>query len=242
MSRPSSWTLSQPLKFTPFGLGWTQPSFRAPTKIHVHTDSEETGALDDVYINGGLYEVWTPHDNGDVVTSVVHVFVRFVVSFTFSKSVDMQTIKAQLEGSMNVTYWGSEPAKTSFLNLQWVLWDKGELEAGKKYKFRVLAELPITAPCSIETSKGSIDYTFQLRFAEMANRGHSVWLTSPLKIWNPYVVFDVPRQGLTCGGALVSEMVGTTIKIDKDLTAFLRYPDQWSNGTSFELRTCIDKR
>jgi hypothetical protein len=199
-------------------------SLRKPpvTKRHAKADV--------VHITGGLNETWIrPDDESD--GTVLRVFLRFMVSFMFTERLDVESVKAHFEGKMEVDFVGPERITVSILKLDWTLWDKGRLEPRRKYEFKVLAELPATAPCSLATSRGSIEYTFHLRFNGTEKFGHSLEFKRPLKVENPFLVFDVPRDGLTCGNDLESEMVGTMIQLNKDFSAFLRYPDQWSRGT-----------
>lgn len=182
--------------------------------------------LDVVHIDGGLDEVWTPPSNEIATASVLHVLVSFMVSFTLSQPLKVEKVKAQFEGVMNVEFMEPKP----FLNLRWTLWDQGELAAGKKYEFEVVAEIPSTAPCSLKGMSGNIDYTFWVRFVGVMDHGKVREISKPVKVWNPYLVFDVPRAGLTFGEDLESEFVGTRIDLGNGLTAFIRYPDQCLNG------------
>jgi hypothetical protein len=219
MLQLSSGTMVRSLKSGNFIPPWRSKNNR--TSIH------PTQGLDVVHINGGLDEVWTPPNSEDPTSSLLHVLVSFVVSFTLSEPLKVESIRAEFEGGMNVDY--TEP--TSFLELRWTLWDQGELAAGKKYEFEVVAEIPSTAPCSLETTLGNIDYTFFVRFEGILDCGQMCSITKSVKIWNPYLVFDVPRPGLRCSEVMESELVGTMINVGKDLTAFIRYPDQCLNGS-----------
>jgi hypothetical protein len=50
-------------------------------------------------------------------------------------------------------------------------------------------------------------------------------------VWNPFSMdADEPRPGLEFHADLELEMVGTSIDVDKNLQAFLRYPDQCYKG------------
>jgi hypothetical protein len=215
----SSNAMVRSLKFNHFSPPRTLKDSIRPT-------SSINGELDVVHIDGGLDEVWTPPSNEITTVSILHVLVSFVVSFTLSEPLCVESIKAQFEGVMNVEYLERMP----FLNLQWTLWDQGELAAGKKYEFEVVAEIPSSAPCSLETTRGNIEYIFWVRFCGVLDGGKVREITKSVNIWNPYLVFDVPRPGLTCGNDKESEMVGTTIDLGNELTAFVRYPDQCLNG------------
>jgi hypothetical protein len=223
MLQLSSSEMVRSLKFGDFIPPW-QHRNRAIRPIA--DQATTTTVLDVVHIDGGLDEVWTSPNNQVVTSSILHVLVSFVVSFTLSQPLEVERIKAQFEGLMNIDYLDREP----FLSLQWTLWDQGELGAGKKYEFEVVAEIPASAPCSLEVGRGNIDYTFWVRFEGVSDCGQIREITKGVKVWNPYLVFDVPRPGLTCGHDMESEMVGTTIDVGKGLTAFIRYPDQWLTG------------
>ena len=214
------------LKFGDFIPPWHHRK-RAIRPIADQTTAATTTEMDVVHIDGGLDEVWTPLSN-EVATSssMLHVLVSFVVSFTLSQPLEVERIKAQFEGLIHVEYAERQP----FLSLQWTLWDQGELVTGKKYEFEVVGEIPATAPCSLKVGRGSIDYTFWVRFEGVSDFGESREITNAVKVWNPYLVFDVPRPGLMCGDDMESEMVGTMIDVGKSLTAFIRYPDQWLTG------------
>ena len=211
------------LKFGDFIPPWDYRNRAIAPAADQTTSSTE---LDVVHIDGGLDEVWTPPANQIISSSTLHVLVSFVVSFTLSQPLGVENIKAHFEGLMNVEYLERE----SFFSLQWTLWDQGELAAGKKYEFEVVAEIPASAPCSLEVERGNIDYTFWVRFEGVSDRGQIREITKGVKVWNPYLVFDVPRPGLTCGDDMESEMVGTMIDVGKGLMAFIRYPDQWLTG------------
>ena len=222
MLQLSNSTMIRSLKFGDFIPPWDRKHSICPVADQTATATD----LDVVHIDGGLDEVWTPPTNQIITSSTLHVLVSFVVSFTLSQPLCVKTIKAQFEGLMSVECLEKE----SFLNLQWTLWDQGELAAGKKYEFEVVAEIPASAPCTLEVDRGYIDYTFWVRFGGVSDRGKVREITKAVKVWNPYLVFDVPRPGLMCGDDMESEMVGTMIDIGKGLAAFIRYPDQWLTG------------
>jgi hypothetical protein len=185
--------------------------------------------LDVVRIDGGLDEIWVPASNDVAAPSVLHVLVNFVVSFTLSQPLDVKAIKAKFQGIMDVEYV-VERERTTFLNLQWTLWDKGVLEAEKKYEFEIVAEIPATAPCSLETAVGDIEYTLDVRFDGLLDRGQLQEVTKSVVVWNPHLVFDVPMPGLAFGDNMEVDMVGATVGLGKNFKAFIRYPDQWVTG------------
>lgn len=226
------------LKFNQFSQPWTSTKIPVrPTETTNTTSTSTTRELDVVHIDGGLDEVWTPPNNEIVTASMLHVLVSFVVSFTLSQPLQVESIKAQFEGVMNVDFL----ERTPFLNLQWTLWDQGELAAGKNYEFEVVAEIPSTAPCSLEVERGNVEYIFWVQFMGVMDNGKAREIKKPVKVWNPYLVFDVPRPGLICGHDMESEMVGTSIDLGNELTAFIRYPDQCTNGHSSIQRSLMSR-
>ena len=216
----------------PMKLGKLVPLWgaRAPVKRSVSPDDHDIQP-DVIHIDGGLEEVWLPPNKETTTASVHHILVRIVVFFILSRPLDVGAIKAHFEGILDVDFVGPR-YRTSFLSLKWVLWDKGKLQAGRKYRFNVIAEMPNTTPCSFVSTKGFIEYEFHVNFEDGGDGGRIMGSSKTLKIWNPYLVFDIPRPGLMWGGDMESEMVGNTIEIYKDLTAFVRYPDQWFTSIS----------
>jgi hypothetical protein len=189
----------------------------------------QTPGLDVVRIDGGLDEAWIPASSDVAAPLVLHILVNFVVSFTLSQPLDVKAIKAKFQGAMDVDYV-VERERTTFLDLQWVLWDKGVLEAEKKYEFEIVGEIPSTAPCSLETAVGDIEYTLDVRFDGLLDNCQLQGIAKPVIVWNPHLVFDVPRPGLSLGDNMELEMVGATAGLGKNFTAFIRYPDQWLTG------------
>src|SRR5277367_1925608 len=204
-----------PLNIGKFVTSWG----RSQEKRSVSPDDHDIEP-DVVHIDGGLEEVWHPRDKETATASVHHVLVNIVVFFILTRPLDVGAIKAHFEGILDVDFVGPR-FRTSFLSLQWVLWDKGTLQAGTKYRFDVIAEIPTSTPCSFISTKGIIEYMFHVNFDDVGVEGGSLLGASKtVKVWNPYLVFDIPRPGLLWGGDMESEMVGNTIEIYKNLTAF----------------------
>ena len=231
----------RPLKFGRLVSSWG----RSQGKRSVSPDDHDIEP-DVVHIDGGLEEVWHPPNKEAATASVHHVLVNIVVFFILSQPLDVRAIKAHFEGILDVDFVGPR-FRTSFLSLQWILWDKGKLEAGKKYRFDVIAEIPASTPCSFVSTKGIIEYLFHLNFDNEMGGESIKGASKTVKVWNPYLVFDIPRPGLIWGGDMESEMVGNKIEIHKDLTAFVRYPDQWFNSISpvpfgaYLYRSCVSR-
>lgn len=196
----------------------------------------QTPELDVVHIDGGLDEAWITASKDLAVPSELHVLVNFVVSFTLSQPLDVTAIKAKFQGVMDVDYVVQRERNT-FLDLQWILWDNGVLEAEKKYEFEIVGEIPSTAPCSLETAVGDIEYTLDVRFDGLLDSGQLQGVKKSVVVWNPHLVFDVPRPGLTPSDNMELEMVGATVGLGKDFMAFIRYPDQWFTGDNSSVQT-----
>lgn len=221
----SSGDMVRCLRFGSLNPPW-QKSIETTATSAVRPSSRDL--LDLVHIDGGLDEVWMPASRFAVSESTLHVLVNFTVSFTLSDPLDVECIKASFEGSLNVQF--TEPVP--FLRLEWMLWDRGLLPAGKRYEFEVVAEIPSTAPCSLETRLGAIDYRFVLSVEGLRDRclGPRV-VSKGVKVLNPYLVFDIPRVNLSLGNDDDAEMIGATIDVRKDLIAFVRFLDQFVTGT-----------
>lgn len=182
---------------------------------------------DIVHIDGGLHDVRSPLLNEKSPESTVHAILRFGVSFILSKPLDVKRIMAKFEGAIDAVD-ARQHAYIPILQLQWTLWDKGVLASGRKYKFEIAAEISPNVPCSVESENGSIEYMFRV-LLEGVN-GDCTLRTREVKVWNPYMVFDVPRMGLAWSDSAESNMVGMTVELNKALTAFVRYPDQSFTG------------
>jgi hypothetical protein len=191
--------------------------------------------LDVVHVEGGLYEPQAPSGEKEITGSKLHVVLRFLVSFTLSEPLHVEAIKAYFQGIMEVAYMGEE-ISIPIVNMQWVLWHKGVLKGGKRYKFEIIGQLPSNAPPSLETAKGSIHYKFWTEAEGVVRPCRLEQSMKSVEVWNPYMVVDSPRQGLELGCDKEIEMVGTTIAVSKDFTAFIRYPDQWFSGTYLKFK------
>jgi hypothetical protein len=211
------------LKFGSICPPWQKAITEAPAAVRPTLANE----LDMVHIDGGLKKVWTPASRAAVAESTLHVLVNFTVSFTLTAPLDVDCIKATFEGKLNIQFTEAVP----FLRIEWMLWDQGLLPAGKRYEFEFVAEIPSTAPCSMETRLGGVDYTLVLWVEGLRDRcmGPRI-VTKAVKVLNPYLVFDVPRVNLDVGGDHDMELIGATIDVTKDVMAFIRYPDQFVTG------------
>jgi|SRR5271156_6761571 len=179
--------------------------------------------LDVVHLDGGLFETWTVC--ADTAEPVLHVILKFLVSFTLTSPLYAEKIETQLIGNMDFIYG----FRVHFLTLSWTLWTGGVFEPHQKYEFEVMAELPSDTPCSLETEHASICYEFQVNFMGEKAGCELRGCSQRLNVWNPYLVFDASRAGLDLG-VDEANMIGATVELAKGLTAFVRYPDQWING------------
>jgi hypothetical protein len=220
----SSGDMVRSLKFGSLCPPWQKSITETPAPVRPTSSST---ALDMVHIDGGLNKVWTPASRAAAAESTLHVLVNFTVSFTLTAPLDVECIKAKFEGNLNIQFTEAVP----FLRIEWMLWDQGLLPAGKRYEFEVVAEIPSTAPCSMETRLGGVDYTLVLWVEGLRDRcmGPRI-VTKAVTVLNPYLVFDVPRVNLEVGVDQDLELIGATVDVTKDVMAFVRYPDQFVTG------------
>ena len=195
-------------------------SSRGLSKMGANSQRQD---LDVVRLDGGVFETWTtPIDTAE---PVLHVILKFLVSFTLTSPLYVEKVEAQFLGNMDFIYG----FRVHFLTLSWALCSPGVFEPNHKYEFEVMAELPPDTPCSLETEHARICYEFQVKFMGEKTGCELRGCSQSLNVWNPYLVFDAPRSGLGLGVDEVN-MVGATIELGKGITAFVRYPDQWING------------
>jgi hypothetical protein len=168
--------------------------------------------------------------------------LKYTVSFMLSKSVHAETLKADFVGTMNVTvdegdgqFAEPEMVSEDIVRLQWTLWHGITLEAGKEYTFEITGELPPQTPRSWRTPSGSIEYILTVRLEGVTDSGKMRRTKKTIEVWNPFSMgADDPRPGLDFHADLEPEMFGTSVVIDRDLAAFLRFPDQCFKGIRFK--------
>ena len=115
--------------------------------------------------------------------------------------------------------------------LNWTIWRGSVLEAGKEYSFDFNGELPPKTPRSWETPSGRIEHTMTISFHGVTDSGRMRRTRKTVEVWNAFSMdVDEPRPGLEFHTELEPEMVGTSIEVDKDLDAFVRFPDQCYKG------------
>lgn len=119
-------------------------------------------------------------------------------------------------------------------SLNWTLWRGKVLEAGKEYTFDFNGELPAKTPRSWKTPSGRVEHTMTISFRGVTDSGKMRRTRKTVEVWNAFSMdVDEPRPGLEFHTELEPEMVGTRIDVDKDLEAFVRFPDQCYKGTPY---------
>ena len=198
--------------------------------------------LDSIQIDGNLYDVLKPRPAtvhvSDVLPKELHVVLRYNVSFTLSKPVIADSIRVAFRETMTVV---TDPGDGQFREpvieseeiglLNWTIWRGRILEAGKEYSFDFDGDLPPESPRSLRTPSGKIEHSLTVGFHGVTDSGKLRRTRKTIEVWNPFSMdADEPRPGLEFHTDLEPEMVGITIDVDKDLEAFLRYPDQCYKG------------
>jgi hypothetical protein len=218
------------------------PSSRIPSRATSPTPGGHPSKLDSIRIEGNLYDVLKPrpaptHET-EVLPKEVHVMLKYTVSFTLSKAVHAESLKAEFVGTMHVIvdqgdgqFTEAETMSDEITSLRWVLWRGDILEAGKEYVFEITGELPPKTPRSLRTPSGMIEHVLTVRLDGVTDSGRMRRTRKTIEVWNPFSMdADSPRPGLEFHGDLEPEMFGTTVEIDKDLEAFMRLPDQCFKG------------
>lgn len=201
--------------------------------------------LDSIQIEGSIYDVFkpraTPTYDSDILPKEVHVVLRYTVSFTLSKPVHATSIKAEFRETMIVV---TDPGDGQFIEpvteseeigaLDWTLWRGHELDAGHEYSFEFSGGLPPQSPRSLRTPSGRIEHTLTISFHGVTDSGRMKQTSKTIVMWNPFSMdADEPRPGLEFHSDLEPEMVGTSVEVEKDLEAFIRFPDQCYKGALF---------
>jgi len=168
--------------------------------------------------------------------------LRYTVSFTLTKPVYAESIKASYQCNMIVTvdpgdgqFREPQSEQVELAHINWTIWRGKVLEAGKEHTFEFNGELPPQTPRSWKTPSGRIEHTMTVRLDGVTDSGRLRRTRKTIEVWNPFSMdADNPRPGLEFHGELDEEMVGTSIEIDKDFEAFVRYPDQCYKGWNFK--------
>jgi hypothetical protein len=202
------------------------------------------GKVDSLRIDGSLYDVLRPREGpaqpGELLPKELHVVLRYIVSFTLSKPVHCESMKATYRCMMIVTtdpgdgqFGEAQKEKVELCRLNWTIWRGTVLEAGKEHSFDFNGELPPFTPRSWRTPNGRIEHTMTVRLDGVTDSGRLRRTRKTIEVWNPFSLdADNPRPGLDFHAELEEEMVGTSIEIEKGLEAFIRYPDQCYKGSN----------
>jgi hypothetical protein len=204
--------------------------------IHIRTFSKANDSLcpDEVHIESAIYSVLTPQHG----CATQHFVSRFVVSFSLNKEMYADLIEAEFIGVIVVkNYVTGNEISARCLTTHWDLWKGRCLEAGKRYVFEAIGELPSKSPCSLRTRSGGVYYEFRVRFCRVGDCTRLSSFEKALEVWNPYLVAEEPRSGLNHTNDLTSEMIGATVELGRRQTAFIRYPDQCYDGIKLEMST-----
>lgn len=203
-----------------------------------------TSKLDSISIDGNLYDVLKPRPApahvSDVLPKELHVVLRYTASFTLSKPVYAESIKATFTETMIVVtdtgdgqFREASTESEEIASLNWTIWRGRVLEAGKEYSFEFSGELPPKSPRSLRTPSGRIEHTLTICFHGVTDSGRMRRTRKTIEVWNPFSLdTDEPRPGLEFHTELEHEFIGTSVEVDKDLEAFLRFPDQCYKGSA----------
>jgi hypothetical protein len=232
-SRPSSRTSFRPGTNTPPDV----PSRGAsPTELDRHSK------IDSIRIEGNLYDILKPRPSrasiSDILPKEVHVVLRYKVSFILSKAVKAESIKAEFRGLMIVVtdsgdgqFQQPETESEEITKLNWTIWRGHTLDAGKEYVFEFNGELPPFTPRSLRTPSGRIEHCLTVRFDGVTDPGKMRRTRRTIEVWNPFSMDpENPRPGLDFHADLDQELVGASVELEKELEAFVRYPDQCYKG------------
>jgi hypothetical protein len=202
--------------------------------------------LDSISIQGNLYDVLKPRPSpahvSDILPKELHVVLRYTTSFTLSKPVYVESISATFKETMIVkTDAGDGQFQESIIesgeiaSLNWTIWRGRVLEAGKEHSFEFSGELPPKSPRSLQTPSGTIEHTLTISFHGVTDSGRMRRTRKTIEVRNPFSMdVDEPRPGLEFHTELEPELIGASVDVDKDLEAFLRFPDQCYKGISGE--------
>lgn len=180
----------------------------------------------------------SPAHVSDVLPKELHVELRYTASFTLSKPVYADSIRATFAETMIVI---TDPGDGQFREatieseeialLSWTIWRGRVLEPGKEYSFEFNGELPPKSPRSLRTPSGRIEHTLTISFHGVTDSGRMRRTRKTVEVWNPFSMdVDEPRPGLDFHAELDAELIGAIVEVDKDLEAFLRFPDQCYKG------------
>jgi hypothetical protein len=242
-SRPSSRASSRPGSPPGSRVASPPPSRGSSPGPGGHPSASK---LDSISVQGNLYDVLKPRPSpahvSDILPKELHVVLRYTASFILSKPVYAESISATFTDTMIVeTDAGDgqfvEPTIESekIASLNWTIWRGRVLEAGKEHSFEFSGELPSKSPRSLRTPSGRIEHTLTISLHGVTDSGRMRRTTKTVEVWNPFSMdADEPRPGLEFHTELEPELIGASADVDKDLEAFLRFPDQCYKGIAGE--------
>jgi hypothetical protein len=199
--------------------------------------------VDSLHIFGDLYDIFSPqktlHEPNELLTKELHVRLRYTVAVFLTKPVHAESLKAEYRCRMIVeTEVGDgqfqEPRfdTADIAELNWTIWKGTVFEPGKLHTFEVTGELPPKTPRSWKTPRGNIEHTMSVRFEGVTDAGRLRRTKKTVLVWNSFSMdADSPRWGLEFHDQLEDkEMVGVSVLVEKNLAAFVRFPDQCYKG------------
>jgi hypothetical protein len=201
--------------------------FCVPGSRHRAKNNDET-SQDKFHIESAIYAV---SDTG-ALYSAQHIVCRFAVSFTLSKPLFAESLESDFCGVAFVknplAVGQDSDHSATCVKLHWDLWKGQNLDAGKRYVFEAIGCLPSNAPRSFRTRNGGFEYGFRVRFRGTKGRCSLRPLEKSIRVFNPYLNNDAPPD--LSHEAFASELIGATVDMGKEMTAFIQYPDQCYDG------------
>jgi len=183
---------------------------------------------DKIHIESAIYAV---SDTGSLC-SAQHIVCRFAVSFTLSRPLFADSLDAEFCGVAFVknplAIGQDSDHSATCVKLHWDLWKGQRLEAKKRYVFEAIGCLPSNAPRSFRTRNGGFEYDFRVRFCGTKGRCSVRPLEKSIRVFNPYFNNDAPLD--LSHQTFASELIGATVDVGKEITAFIQYPDQCYHG------------
>jgi|SRR5277367_1160648 len=199
------------------------PGSRFLSKTH------DEACPDKIHIESAIYAV---SDTG-AICSAQHIVCRFAVSFTLSRPLFADSLESDFCGVAfvkNPLAVGQDSDHcATCVKLHWDLWKGQSLEAGKRYVFEAIGRLPSNAPSSFRTRNGGFEYGFKVRFCGTKGRCSLRPLEKSIRVFNPYYLNNDGPPDLS-HEQFASELIGATVDVGKDITAFIQYPDQCYDG------------
>ena len=202
--------------------------FSRPCILCPEENEDDETSPDKIHIESAIYTV---SDQGPQYLSH-HIFCRFAVSFTLSKSLFAESLESDFCGVAfvkNPLSFGQNSHYTATcVKLHWDLWKGQRLEARKRYVFEAIGCLPNNSPRTLRTRNGGVDYVFRVRVC--GTKGWRSWrsLEKSIRVLNPYLNDDAPP--CLSHERLATDLIGATVDVGNDLTAFVQYPDQCYEG------------